>query len=161
MNDKLHLFIADWHSLPDQAALRLIRTSVFIHEQRVPAELEWDGEDANAVHLLMKHENGQAIACARLVEGSELNQVAKNSGKIGRMAVLPQWRHQGMGRALLAFAITTLLQRQVSTIVLSAQVQAIGFYQQAGFDVCSDPYLDAGILHVDMQLNSRELSLLV
>ncbi len=152
MNDKIKIRFADWQHLPDQTALRMIRTAVFINEQHVPPALEWDQEDNSALHLLICDDNGNGIACARLVMSSDLNHPTISSGKIGRMAVLAEWRRQGLGQVLLSFAIATLKQQQVNKITLSAQVHAIDFYQKAGFCVCSEHYLDAGILHVDMQL---------
>lgn len=118
-----------------------IRQRVFIEEQQVPVDLEWDESDETATHLLASL-NGQAVACARVVP----------EGYIGRMAVLPEWRGQGIGEALLLQAINLCRQLEVTHARLSAQTHAIGFYQQAGFEVCSEPYLDANILHVDMQL---------
>jgi predicted GNAT family N-acyltransferase len=118
-----------------------IRQRVFIEEQHVPVALEWDATDEAARHLLASLD-GQAVACARVVP----------EGYIGRMAVLPEWRGQGIGEALLLQAINICRQFEVTHARLSAQVHAIGFYQQAGFEVCSEPYVDADILHVDMQL---------
>ncbi|PPD12675.1 GNAT family N-acetyltransferase [Methylophilus sp.] len=118
-----------------------IRQRVFIEEQHVPVSLEWDETDETALHLLASRD-GQAVACARVVP----------EGYIGRMAVLPEWRRQGVGEALLLQAIQICRQFEVTHARLSAQTHAIGFYQQAGFEICSEPYLDANILHVDMQL---------
>lgn len=111
-------------------------------EQQVPIELEWDGLDESAVHLLATSRDDEAIGCARLI----------GDGSIGRMAVLKSWRNLGVGKALLEIAILHYQQQGTQPITLSAQTHAIGFYQQAGFKVCSKPYLDAGIMHVDMQL---------
>lgn len=118
-----------------------IRQRVFIEEQHVPVDLEWDETDEAAIHLLASLD-GQAVGCARVMP----------EGYIGRMAVLPAWRGKGIGEALLLQAIQMCRQFDVSHARLSAQVHAIGFYQQAGFEVCSEPYSDADILHVDMQL---------
>jgi predicted GNAT family N-acyltransferase len=119
----------------------MIRKQVFIEEQQVPAILEWDTLDAVAMHLLGTVD-GQPVACARVL----------NDGHIGRMAVLPEWRGQGIGEALLLQAIQECQQLEVTHARLSAQTHAIGFYARAGFVVSSEPYLDANILHVDMQL---------
>ncbi len=126
-----------------EQALRSIREQVFVVEQHVPEALEWDGDDATAAHLLAYDQQQQAIACARLIE----------TGSIGRMAVVKAWRGKGVGQALLTEAITYFQQRGCQKITLSAQQHAISFYEQVGFIVCSDLYLDANILHVDMQLN--------
>ncbi len=122
--------------------LTLVRQQVFVEEQQVPMALEWDGHDENAMHLLALNGYGEAIGCARL----------PGAGIIGRMAVLKSWRGKGVGRALLAHAIQYYQTRNIQTIQLSAQLHAIAFYQKAGFKICSAPYLDANILHVDMRL---------
>ena len=120
----------------------MVRTEVFIQEQHVPVELEWDDLDETARHLLALSEAGEAIGCARLT----------GAGSIGRMAVLKPWRGMGVGRALLVKAVSLYRQQGQQNITLSAQVHAIPFYEQSGFKVCSKQYLDANILHVDMQL---------
>jgi predicted GNAT family N-acyltransferase len=112
-------------------------------EQDVPAELEWDGLDASAQHLLAFNKQGEAIGCARLLV----------NGSIGRMAVIRAWRGAGVGSALLAMAVAQHRQQGIKTITLSAQLHALSFYAQAGFVACSQPYLDANIMHVDMQLS--------
>ena len=133
------------HRLDTQHALwpecRMIRKRVFIEEQQVPVALEWDASDAVATHLLAAVD-GQSIACARVLR----------DGHIGRMAVLPEWRGQGIGEALLLQAIQECQQLEVTHARLSAQTHAIDFYTRAGFVVSSEPYLDANIMHVDMQL---------
>lgn len=126
-----------------ESVLSEIRRRVFIEEQAVPEALEWDGLDAAATHLLATDGMGCPIGCARLLAG----------GKLGRMAVLPAWRHQGVGRALLAAAITECRRQGCAQVTLSAQTQAISFYQESGFSVCSDSYMDAGIPHRDMVLS--------
>lgn len=123
--------------------LKAVREQVFIVEQQVPVELEWDGLDDSAMHLLAVNRDGDAIGCARLI----------GDGSIGRMAVLKPWRGLGVGKALLQIAVLYYQQQGIQPITLSAQTHAIPFYQKAGFEVCSEPYLDAGILHVDMRLS--------
>ena len=123
-------------------ALSGLRETVFIQEQQVPIALEWDGLDETAQHLLALNDEGEAIGCARVI----------GDGGIGRMAVLKSWRRQGVGMALLSQAIACYQQRCIHHITLSAQMHAIMFYEKAGFTVCSEPYLDAGITHVDMRL---------
>ena len=85
--------IADWH---DQGrALRAVREAVFIREQGVPAELEWDELDAKCIHLMAMDAAGNVIGTARLLQQHGLR------GGIGRMAVLKEWRGKGVGDALL------------------------------------------------------------
>lgn len=130
----------DWHSAKEQ--LSAIRTKVFIEEQHVPPALEWDGLDQEARHLLAHDMTSKAVGCARVL----------SDGSIGRMAVLADWRQQGVGSALLQSAIGLCKKNAWLDISLSAQTHAIAFYEKAGFAVCSEEYLDAGIPHRDMRL---------
>jgi predicted GNAT family N-acyltransferase len=125
-----------------EAYLREIRTSVFIEEQLVTPEFEWDEIDSSAVHLLAMHEK-KAIGCLRII----------HYAKIGRMAVLKPWRGLGVGKMLLNEAIKVCALHGSKQIDLSAQTHAIGFYQQAGFQMISDEYTDVQIPHVDMRLS--------
>lgn len=129
--------VADWQK--DNADLRRIREKVFIAEQAVPPELEWDTEDAQAVHFLA-YEGDYAIGAARLLL----------DGQIGRVSVLKDWRGLNVGDALLAAVIAEAERRGLHEQRLSAQVQATPFYERHGFRILSEEYLDAGIPHVDM-----------
>ena len=132
------ILLTDWaHDAPKLAA---IRRTVFIDEQGVPEALEWDADDAGAVHLLAVDGEGRAIACARLLP----------DGHLGRMAVLPAWRGHGVGRALLATALDAARGRGHAMLRLSAQTQAAGFYARAGFVAVGSEYEEAGIPHVAM-----------
>ncbi len=136
----IHIHPVNWGQAEPQ--LREVRTVVFIEEQLVTPEFEWDDIDANAQHLLAF--NGeQAIGCLRIIDHQ----------KIGRMAVLKAWRGKGVGMALLKDAINICRQHQSACIKLSAQTHAIGFYQKAGFKQISSEYCDVDIPHVDMQLD--------
>jgi predicted GNAT family N-acyltransferase len=137
---ELHLIReVDWGA---QAALSSIRTQVFIIEQGVTPELEWDGLDEDALHLLaFDHET--PVGCARILA----------NGIIGRMAVLESHRGKGIGLALLKQAIACCHRHGWQQIKLSAQIHALQFYQREGFKVCSEEYLDAGIPHRDMELS--------
>ncbi len=140
MPSNYHLIQVTWRTHSTQ--LKVVREQVFIVEQQVPVELEWDELDETAQHLLAMNDANEPIACARLLD----------NGSIGRMAVLKAWRGCGVGSALLNRAIAIHRQQCSQTIMLSAQIHAIPFYEKAGFVVCSQPYLDADIPHVDMQL---------
>lgn len=130
----------DWQAAG--TALAEIRRRVFIEEQSVPEALEWDGLDENAVHVLASDNANRPIGCARLLP----------QGKIGRMAVLPEWRGRGVGWTMLETLIALARTQGLSEISLSAQTHAIPFYERAGFQVCSEIYDDAGIPHRDMVL---------
>lgn len=129
----------DWAH--DAARLSTVRRVVFIEEQGVPEEMEWDAEDATAVHFLALTLDGRPVGCARLLP----------DGHIGRMAVLADWRGLGVGSALLAAAVRTARSAGAALIKLSAQTHAVRFYLQAGFTIVGDPYQEAGIPHVSMQ----------
>lgn len=125
----------------DRTALRAVRETVFMREQGVSAELEWDGRDADARHLLAEDPDGQPIGCARLLE----------DGHIGRMAVLKAWRQCGVGSALLAAAMGLAARQGHCTVHLDAQLQAIPFYERHGFIAEGEVFMDAGIPHRRMR----------
>lgn len=125
-----------------QPQLRAVRTPVFIEEQAVTPEFEWDDIDATAVHLLAML-NGEPIACLRVIDYK----------KIGRMAVLKDYRGCGLGAALLLEAVAICKKQGSKSVYLSAQTHAIEFYRKAGFRQTSDEYCDVDIPHVDMQLD--------
>lgn len=132
----------DWDEAPE--AIRAIRQAVFIEEQRVPEELEWDETDHVAEHFLVRDDKHSPLATARLYP------TGTGDGAIGRMAVVKAARGQGVGRELLRHMMKAGAA-QYEHLVLSAQESAIPFYQRLGFFVCSDSYQDAGIPHRDMR----------
>lgn len=129
---------ADWPR--DEALLASIRRRVFIEEQNVPEALEWDGEDAAALHWLA-YQNGEAVGTVRLLR----------DGHIGRMAVLAQGRGHGVGAALLAAALAGAEACGQREVYLHAQTHALGFYERQGFIAEGPEFLDAGILHRTMR----------
>ncbi|HIP53057.1 MAG TPA: GNAT family N-acetyltransferase [Chromatiales bacterium] len=122
-------------------ALSTVRRAVFIEEQGVPEELEWDEEDATAVHLLATDANGAPIGTARLLP----------IGQIGRMAVLREWRRRGVGRVLLDELVHIAGQSDYPPLFLNAQTHVIDFYRRAGFEPEGGIFLDAGIPHRRMR----------
>ncbi len=133
------VLLTDWAH--DQARLSQVRRTVFIDEQHVPENLEWDADDIGALHALALDDQDRPIGCARLLP----------DGHIGRMAVLPLWRGQGVGRALLDTVMRAAAARGHTTMRLSAQTHAADFYARAGFVALGDVYEEAGIPHVAMQ----------
>lgn len=131
--------LVEWHSA--EADIRAIREMVFIHEQGVPVELEWDGLDSSCAHVLAWNDHGEAIGTARM----------QPSGTIGRMAVLKDWRGRGVGRALLQTLLDLAVRQGLPRVTLSAQTHALGFYERAGFRVTGEPFMDAGIPHRHME----------
>ncbi|WP_434677227.1 GNAT family N-acetyltransferase [Pseudomonas sp. R1-18] len=135
--NKTTVSVADWQK--NNADIRRIRDTVFVVEQSVPPELEWDAEDSSAIHFLA-YEGDFAIGTARLLP----------DGEIGRLSVLKDWRGLDVGDALLNAVIQEAEKRGLTEQKLSAQVQAAAFYQRFGFIVVSDEFLEAGLPHVDM-----------
>ena len=126
----------------DMAQVRAIRQQVFIDEQHIPAELEWDGQDDACVHVLAFDPAGTAVGTGRLAP----------DGRIGRMAVLASWRGRGAGRALLTALLEAAREAGRERVYLHAQESARPFYHRAGFRTLGDPYLEAGIRHVSMEM---------
>lgn len=133
----------------DFAGLCYIREQVFIKEQGVPSDLEWDGLDQDAIHLLAVTPSQQPVGTIRIL----------NDGHIGRMAVLDEWRNRGIGRQLLKQTLEVARQLGLEQVFLSAQTTAINFYTRYGFVPEGEVFPDAGIDHQNMRLTLNEESL--
>ncbi len=130
----------NWNASRDQ--LRAVRHAVFVEEQHVPEDLEWDEADERAYHVLASDEEGVAIGTGRL----------RLDGQIGRMAVAREWRGRGVGGAILA-ALLELARKEGCTVVrLHAQTHALAFYKKYGFTAVGDAFDEAGIPHRAMEL---------
>ena len=129
--------IADWRKENEQ--LSSVRRQVFIIEQQVPEELEWDEHDETATHLIASI-NGKIIGTARLT----------TTGQIGRMAVLKPYRNQGIGSRLLQLALSTAQHKHYPKVNLHAQLKAIPFYEKHGFTAEGDVFYEANIPHRGM-----------
>ena len=131
----------------DQATvLCKIREAVFIHEQQVPVELEWDEFDEVSLHALAINSLGEPVGTARLLP----------DGHIGRMAVLKEWRRKGFGGAMLLQLLKESKRQGMKEVILNAQTTAIQFYTRFGFIVASKEFMDADIPHVKMTLGSMK-----
>jgi len=130
----------------DRDALHAIRKSVFVDEQRVPEELEWDGIDVHCRHALACALDGSPIGTGRLLP----------DGHIGRMAVLTSWRRRGVGSAILTFLIQLARRNGFETVRLHAQTHALGFYARHGFAASGEEFMEAGIPHRMMSLRLRD-----
>jgi len=139
--EPLSLRQANWDR--DQDTLRTLRETVFVKEQGVPADIEWDGKDAAAAHAIADL-GGRPVACGRLMP----------DGKIGRMAVLPEARNRGIGARVMTALIDQAMRGGMRAVYLHAQAHAAGFYRRQAFIQEGDPFIEAGIEHVAMR---REL----
>lgn len=126
-------------ALPD---LRSVRETVFVQEQSVPLELEWDELDPLCHHVLARDDAGTPIGTGRLTPKQ----------KIGRMAVLASWRGQGVGDALLRALLERARDLGWRRISLHSQASAVAFYTRHGFLPFGDPFVEAGIDHQSMEL---------
>jgi YbgC/YbaW family acyl-CoA thioester hydrolase len=139
----LHTRIGPWSELGPDA--QRVRTAVFVQEQGIPREEEWDAADQTCVHAVAYNRLGQPVATGRLLEGGV------GVGKIGRMAVHRVLRGTGVGRQILQALTQAARQRGDHTLRLSAQRTAEGFYRRLGYQPVGETYLDVGIAHVDME----------
>ena len=135
---ELRLVLGSWAELQQDAGR--VRQAVFVAEQGIPQELEWDQADAVCLHAVIFNANGEAIATGRLLP----------DGHIGRMAVLANQRRSGLGGRVLVALMEAARARGHDRVVLSAQVHALSFYRGHGFIAEGPVYDDVGIPHQDM-----------
>ncbi|MGD9945836.1 MAG: GNAT family N-acetyltransferase [Burkholderiaceae bacterium] len=129
----------DWALLGADAGA--VRSAVFVVEQGIPAEEEWDSRDADSLHCVAYAADGTPVGTGRLLP----------DGHIGRMAVLADWRSAGIGSLILLRLIEQGDARGHRMLELSAQCAVEGFYRRHGFSPVGEPYDEVGIAHVRMQ----------
>ncbi|MBY6202914.1 GNAT family N-acetyltransferase [Maritalea mobilis] len=126
-----------------------IRRAVFIDEQRIPEAEEWDAFDDSCTHVLASAPSGQPAGTARIIGKGDM-------AKIGRVAVLPEFRGTGLGRDLVQFCLQHARQSGFAGAELEAQLYAIPFYERLGFTAEGPEFDDgSGILHRYMALGFR------
>ena len=130
----------NWKAQSEQ--LHAIRRVVFIEEQSVPEDLEWDDSDASCYHVLAIAADGSAIGTGRLAL----------DGRIGRMAVLKEWRGRGVGSAILKYLLVLAQKEGHLTVRLHAQTHAVPFYAKHGFAASGPEFVEAGIPHHAMSM---------
>lgn len=140
MNTDYTIVHTDWQQ--HQAEIKHIRLKVFVEEQQVPIDQEWEGNDDIYHYVLALDNTNQAIATGRI--GAD--------GHIGRMAVLKPWRNNGVGRAMIKALVNYAQKQNLNRVVLNAQSSAIAFYEKQGFVIISDEFMDAGIPHKTMEI---------
>ncbi len=144
-----NVLAVQWEEAMD--ALRDIRTQVFIEEQNVPVQDEWDALDNVSWHYLARDELGVPAGCVRVTP----------EGQVTRLAVLKNHRRRGIAKDLMERAIKDASERRFDELFLHAQLPVIGFYEAFGFSVKGPVFSDAGILHraMTLALNARPSSL--
>ena len=123
------------------AELRAVRETVFVQEQQVPIEEEWDALDPLCRHVIARDPAGTPVGTGRLTP----------EHKIGRMAVLAQWRGQGVGEAMLSALLAEARRLGWPVVSLNAQVTAERFYARQGFIPHGERFHEAGIEHQAMR----------
>lgn len=131
-----------WSALGEAA--RQVRTEVFLEEQRIPVEMEWDQADQSAIHALVRNRLGLPVATGRLL------QHGPGVSRIGRMAVNRVLRGTNLGRDVLRALLQAAAQRGDHEVMLHAQRTAEGFYARLGFVPRGEPFEEAGIVHIEM-----------
>ncbi len=134
----LSVSLGNWEQ--QMAAARAVRLQVFVIEQCVPIELEWDEMDAPSLHAVAVLATGEVVGTGRLLP----------DGHIGRMAVVANARGTGIGSLLLASLIRAAILRGDTCVRLSAQLHAKNFYIRHGFVTEGEEYVEAGIIHIGM-----------
>ncbi|HTY02488.1 MAG TPA: GNAT family N-acetyltransferase [Rhodocyclaceae bacterium] len=117
-----------------------VRESVFVREQGVPADMEYDDWDLHSLHAMARGPGGEPIGTGRLLP----------DGHIGRVAVLPAWRGKGVGEALMTRLMNEAMRRGNRSVVLNSQASAIDFYRKLGFEPQGPGFMEAGIPHQEM-----------
>jgi predicted GNAT family N-acyltransferase len=138
----LDLRSGTWDELGREASR--LRREVFVEELQIPAELEADAADANAVHVVVFNRFGVALATGRWIEHRS------GAAQIGRIAVVPTLRGSGIGRAVLDALVDSARAAGKSSALLHAQDSAAAFYRHAGFVPHGQPFEEAGIPHHEM-----------
>jgi predicted GNAT family N-acyltransferase len=142
----MHTIITDYTSR--EAEIRLIRDQVFIIEQRVPRDEEFDDRDPLCPHAVV-YEQEAAVATGRI----DLDK----GGKVGRVAVLKSHRRRGVGRLLMQALEQHARQQGAERVWCHAQLQAVPFYELLGYRVCGDEFEEANIPHVFMEKTLQNL----
>jgi predicted GNAT family N-acyltransferase len=138
-SDEFSVRIADWTR--DGVVIDSIRNRVFVVELGVPVDIERDGRDPACRHAIAETSAAQAIGCGRLLP----------DGRIGRIAVVREWRRHGVGGEILDRLIGLARADGHSRVVLNAEANAIDFYARYGFAATGEPWLEAGLEHVTME----------
>ncbi|QUX96698.1 GNAT family N-acetyltransferase [Marinomonas sp. CT5] len=135
----MKVLTSDWNSSKDQ--LTFVRKQVFIIEQGIDPQDEWDTLDEDAVHFVSFGTTAVPTGVCRLTD----------SGQISRLAVLPAYRHQGYGEILLNRAVKVAREMGIRKVFLHAQVDVQTFYEKQNFHTDGKVFLEAGKMHIRME----------
>lgn len=133
--------VCDWANEVDREGLLDVRETVFVVEQHVPRDMEIDDDDTRSVHVLARAADGTPIGSGRLTR----------DGRIGRVAVLRNWRGRDVGTVILQTLLDQARTWRLPTVSIHAQRDAVPFWLRQGFDSVGAEFEEAGIPHVKMQ----------
>ncbi len=140
-NDNIKIIKFRYNNIKYHHISNNIRCKVFIEEQGVPSELEYDGQDAYATHYLLFY-NDVPIGTARW-------RITDKGVKLERFAVLREYRNSGIGKTLLESVLDDAIDEK-KKIYLHAQEKAVNYYKRAGFEIIGEAFIEAGIKHLKM-----------
>ena len=130
----------------DRPAIESVRREVFVHEQGIPEHEEWDAADPVCLHVLALTAKRDAVGTGRL----------EPTGKIGRVAVLPQYRGGGVGSAIVSHLVDLASGLGLTQVYLHAQTAALDFYERLGFRAEGPEFDEVGIPHRRMRLGIEQ-----
>ena len=138
-----------------------IRRKVFIQEQGVPEQEEYDEYDKSAIFCVVyepKNESEEnnnndliSVATGRLV------LLEDGRYKIGRIAVLKEYRGKQYGDMVVKMLVNKAFMSGATKVYVGAQIRAKGFYQTIGFEEYGNSYMESGIEHIGMVLEKDKL----
>lgn len=140
MSNPFTVSLIAWHD--GEPLLKSIREAVFIREQGISEALEWDGFDESCRHALALSLQGDAIGCGRMLP----------DGHIGHIAVLPQWRKQKVGTAIMEALLDYARAHDYHQVSVDAPLHSVSFYQSFGFVDQGEAFMDAGLPRIKMLL---------
>ncbi|WP_122035368.1 GNAT family N-acetyltransferase [Aliivibrio sp. EL58] len=124
----------------NEQAIREVRDIVFIQEQSIDPDIEFDGLDESAVHAIV-YSNAQPVGTGRILD----------DGHIGRIAILKAFRGQGLGSKIVLSLIDEATNKGYPRVYLGSQKHAIDFYTKLGFEPFGDEFMEAEIPHLSME----------
>jgi predicted GNAT family N-acyltransferase len=120
--------------------IKKIRNQVFTKEQDIDANLDFDGQDRDAVHVLVIYD-GKYVGTGRMLA----------DGHIGRLAMLKAYRGRGLGAKAVLALVNEAENIGLKRVYLGAQKHAVGFYEKLGFSEYGEPYIEVNIEHIHME----------
>lgn len=143
MKELIYKFAEDSHEIKGSCD---VRRQVFVEEQGISELLVFSGDGSSGEMNMVVKDGGSVIGTARVIFPD------KNIAKIERMAVLKNFRRRGTGRGIITFLLAELKRRQIKYVILHAQHNVVEFYKSCGFKESGEPFFEAGIKHIKMEM---------